>query len=88
VNGIRGHEPTDFTPEFAQRCHPDSQDVLGALRQRSHLGSRKSPTKKVPTTEHKDYVVNARQSKEARAIIPGATIDLTSSHSRDTPGLG
>jgi hypothetical protein len=51
VNGIRGHEPTDFTTEFAQRCHPASQDVLGALRQRSHLGSRKSPTKKVLPTE-------------------------------------
>jgi hypothetical protein len=37
------------------------------------------------TTEHKDYVLNARQSKEARAIIPVATIALTSSHSRDTP---
>ena len=42
-------------------------------------------TKKVLTTEHKDYVVNARQSKEARAIIPRATIALTSSQSRDTP---
>ena len=29
--------------------------------------------------------MNARESKEARAIIPGATIALTSSHSRDTP---
>ena len=29
--------------------------------------------------------MNARQSKEARAIIPVATIALTSSHSRDTP---
>ena len=29
--------------------------------------------------------MNARESKEARAIIPEATIALTSSHSRDTP---
>jgi hypothetical protein len=36
--------------------------------------------KKVLTIDHRDYVVNAGQSKDARAIIPEAAIALTSSH--------
>ena len=36
--------------------------------------------KKVLTIDHRNYVVNARQSKEARAIVPEAAIALTSSH--------
>ncbi len=35
--------------------------------------------KKVLTIEHQDYVVNAGQSKDARAIVPEAAIALTSS---------
>jgi hypothetical protein len=35
--------------------------------------------KKVLTIDHRDYVVNAGQSKDARAIVPGAAIALTSS---------
>jgi hypothetical protein len=44
VNGMSIYDSANFTAVLAQRCHPDSQNVLGALRQRSHLGSRKSPT--------------------------------------------
>jgi hypothetical protein len=36
--------------------------------------------KKVLTIDHRDYVVNANPSKDARAIIPEAAIALTSSH--------
>jgi hypothetical protein len=36
--------------------------------------------KKVLTIDHRDYVVNANQSKEARANIPEAAIASTSSH--------
>jgi len=36
--------------------------------------------KKVLSIDHRDYVVNANQSKDARAIIPDAAIALTSSH--------
>jgi hypothetical protein len=36
--------------------------------------------KKVLTIDHRDYVVNAGQSKNARAIIPEAAIASTSSH--------
>jgi len=35
--------------------------------------------KKVLTIDHRDYVVNAGQSKDARAIVPDAAIALTSS---------
>lgn len=35
--------------------------------------------KKVLTIDHRDYVVNAGQSKDARAIVPEAAIALTSS---------
>jgi hypothetical protein len=35
--------------------------------------------KKVLTIDHRDYVVNAGQSKDARAIVPEAPIALTSS---------
>jgi len=35
---------------------------------------------KVLTIDHQDYVVNAGQSKDARAIVPEAAIALTSSH--------
>lgn len=35
---------------------------------------------KVLTIDHRDYVVNAGQTKQARAIIPEADIALTSSH--------
>ena len=35
---------------------------------------------KVLTIEHRDYMVNAGQSKEARVIVPEAAIALTSSH--------
>ncbi len=35
--------------------------------------------KKVLTIDHQDYVVNAGQSKDARAIVPEAAIALTSS---------
>src|SRR5580700_5521456 len=35
--------------------------------------------KKVLTIDHRDYAVNAGQSKEARAIVPEAAIALTSS---------
>jgi hypothetical protein len=71
-----------FVVTSPQTSHLNSRSVVTRINrtcfvpllQRSHLGSRKSPTKKVLTTEHKDYVVNARQSKEARAIIPMATI--------------
>ena len=35
--------------------------------------------KKVLTIDHRDYVVNAGQSKDARAIVPAADIALTSS---------
>jgi len=35
--------------------------------------------KKVLTIDHRDYVVNAGQSKDARATVPEATITLTSS---------
>jgi hypothetical protein len=35
--------------------------------------------KKVLTIDHRDYVVNAGQSKDARAIVPEARIALTSS---------
>ena len=35
--------------------------------------------KKVLTIDHRDYVVNAAQSKDARAIVPEARIALTSS---------
>jgi hypothetical protein len=36
--------------------------------------------KKILTIDHQDYVVNAGQTKQARAIIPEADIALTSSH--------
>jgi hypothetical protein len=36
--------------------------------------------KKVLTIEHRDYAVNAGQSKEARAIVPETTITSTSLH--------
>jgi hypothetical protein len=36
--------------------------------------------RKVLTIDHRDYVVNADQSKEARAIVPQAAIASTSSH--------
>jgi hypothetical protein len=36
--------------------------------------------KKVLTIDHREYVVNAGQTKQARAIIPEADIALTSSH--------
>jgi hypothetical protein len=36
--------------------------------------------KKILTIDHRDYVVNTGQSKDARAIIPEAAIALTSSH--------
>ena len=35
--------------------------------------------KKVLTIDHRDYVVNAGQSKDARAVVPEAAIALTSS---------
>jgi hypothetical protein len=35
--------------------------------------------KKVLTIDHRDYVVNAGQSKDARVIAPGAAIASTSS---------
>src|ERR1700676_549435 len=35
--------------------------------------------KKILTIDHRDYVVNAGQSKDARAIVPEAAIALTSS---------
>lgn len=36
--------------------------------------------KKLLTIDHRDYAVNAGQSKDARAIVPEAAIALTSSH--------
>jgi hypothetical protein len=36
--------------------------------------------KKILTIDHQDYVVNAGQTKQARAIIPETDIALTSSH--------
>jgi hypothetical protein len=36
--------------------------------------------KKVLTIDHRNYVVNAVQSKEPRTIVPEAAIVLTSSH--------
>ena len=36
--------------------------------------------KKILTIDHQDYVVNAGQAKQARAIIPETDIALTSSH--------
>jgi hypothetical protein len=36
--------------------------------------------KKILNIDHQDYVVNADQSKQARAVIPEADIALTSSH--------
>jgi hypothetical protein len=35
---------------------------------------------KVLTIDHRNYVVNAAQSKEARTVLPGAAAALTSSH--------
>jgi hypothetical protein len=39
---------------------------------------------KVLTIDHRDYVVNAVQSKEPRTIVPEAAIASTSSHRRET----
>jgi hypothetical protein len=35
--------------------------------------------KKIRTIDHRDYVANAGQTKDARAIVPEAAIALTSS---------
>jgi hypothetical protein len=43
---------------------------------------------KVLTIEHRDYMVNAGQSKEARVIVPEAAIALTSSHDALPPAPG